>query len=103
MSEGGEVQASEQVTPEDRKEILGDRVAAAVRNGYAVESQTDYQAVMVKGKRPNHLLHFFLSVFTVFIWAIFVWIPLAIFKHEKRMVIAVDQDGNATQISKSGR
>jgi len=73
--------------------ILINAVAAEVARGARVESQSDYQAVVVRGKRPNHVLHLLLSLVTVGLW-IPVWIVLAIVKHEKRTVIRVDQCGN---------
>lgn len=104
-SEAASMEATEAapVTTEDRKEILNDRIVGAVRNGYQVESQSDFQGVMLKGKRPNHILHLILTIFTGGLWGLFVWLPLAIFKHEKRIVIVVDQQGRATQVNKSGR
>jgi len=80
----------------DRQAILAAAVAKAVRKGYRVESQGPFQAVVVKGKRPNHVLHLLLSVLTVSIWLL-VWIFLAVVKHEKRKVISVDAYGNVSQ------
>ena len=88
---------------DDRQEILSDRVTALVRKGYAVESQTGYSAVMVKGKRPSHGLHLFLTVITFGIWGVLVWLPLSILKHEKRVVVAIDQDGHLSETTKRGR
>lgn len=81
------------ITEEQRTLILNNTVAAEVGSGARVESQSDYQAVVVKGKRPNHVLHLLLSVVTVGLW-LPVWIVLAIVKHERRTVIRVDQRGN---------
>lgn len=60
-----------------------------------MESQSDYQAIIVTGKKVNHLLHFFIGVFTIGAWWLFVWLPLAIFGGEKREIIQVDDYGNA--------
>ena len=78
---------------EQRRAILASHVAAQVRKGWRVESQTDYQATLAKGHRPNHILHLILSIVTVGIWAL-VWILVALTSREKRMSISVDEFGN---------
>jgi len=60
-------------------------------------TRTDTQAILVAGHRPNHLLHFFLGVFTLSLWWIFVWLPIAIFGGEKRIVLALLPDGTVTR------
>lgn len=57
-----------------------------IRQGWRVESETDYHVVLVRGYRVNHILHLLLSLVTVGIW-IPVWILLMIFGGEKRRVI----------------
>lgn len=76
----------------ERKELLARAVANQVRQGWRVESQTDYQAVLVKGQRPNHILHLILTLVTLLVWGI-VWILVALLGGEKRMVIDVDEYG----------
>ncbi len=51
---------------------------------------------MVQGRRPNHLLHFFIGFVTLGLWWLFVWLPLTVFGGEKRQTIAVDEFGNVT-------
>ena len=80
-------------TNEERKAILAQRVATEVSLGKRIESQTDTMAVLVKGKRVNHLLHFLVGFPTVGLWWI-VWAFLAITGGEKREVITVDDYGN---------
>ena len=48
---------------------------------------------MVRGHRPNHVLHLILTLITLGVWAI-VWILVAILGGEKRKVISVDEYGN---------
>lgn len=55
----------QQPTDDQRKQALANAVAREVGNGCRVESQTDFQAVVVKGKRPSHLLHLILSLVTL--------------------------------------
>lgn len=67
-------------------ELLDAQVAQYVKWGWRVESRSDHQAVMVKGHRPNHLLHFFLTLLTLGLWAV-VWILLTAFGGEKRKTL----------------
>jgi len=80
---------------ERRKSAVASAVANEVRQGWNVQSQSDYQAVMIQyGKKPNHILHLLLTILTAGLWAI-VWIILTITsKKEKREVITVDEYGN---------
>jgi len=82
----------------DRSTQLNREVEAWVRDGYRVETQSNTQAVMLKGHRPNHILHLILTLVTLGAWAI-VWILVAIFGGEKRRLIVVDDDG-ATHVSR---
>lgn len=85
---------TQQRTSEERQEILAGAVNNAVRDGYRVESQTAHQAIVVKGRRPNHLLHLILSLLTLGLWMLFVWLPVVVFGGERRRVITVDTFGN---------
>jgi hypothetical protein len=80
-------------TPDERKALLAQAVVNWVHGGWRVESQTDFQAVMVKGRRPNHILHLILTLITLGVWAI-VWILLTVLGGEKRSVVSVDEYGN---------
>jgi len=81
------------LSPDERRAVLtrtiGNDVAMA---GWRIESQTDYQAVIVKGHRPNHILHLILTIITFGIWAI-VWILVTLIGGEKRRVVSVDEWG----------
>jgi hypothetical protein len=79
--------------PDERRALLAQRIAVAVRGGARVESQSDYQAVVVSGHRVNHVLHFLIGLLTIGLWWI-VWVALAIFGGEKRQMIQVDDWGN---------
>lgn len=80
-------------TPDERKAAIGQQIMREVAQGGRVESQGDYMAVLVYGKRVNHLLHFFVGLFTFGFWWI-VWIFMAIFGGEKRKMVQVDDFGN---------
>lgn len=80
-------------SPEQRRGILAQNVMQAVAAGARVETQSDFMAVLVSGKKVNHLLHFFIGIFTLGAWWI-VWAILAMTGGEKRAVITVDEYGN---------
>ncbi len=80
-------------TDSERKALLANTLQGQVANGARIESQGDFQAVVVRGHRVNHLLHFFIGLITLGIWWL-VWIVIAITGGEKRQMITVDQFGN---------
>lgn len=77
---------------EERKEILSRQVQQSVARGARIESQSDTMAVVVTGKKVNHVLHFLIGVVTLGIWWI-VWLILIIAGGEKRKMITVDEYG----------
>lgn len=81
-------------TIEQRKAILAQQLQMATVQGGRVESQSEFQAVIVTGKPVNHLLHFLVGVFTCGLWWI-AWLIIAITGGEKRQMITVDEFGNA--------
>ena len=85
--------AQSEKSPEERKALLANTLQGQVAGGARIESQGDFQAVVVSGHRVNHLLHFFIGLFTLGLWWI-VWFFIAIFGGEKRRMINVDQFGN---------
>ena len=58
-----------------------------------MESQTEFQAVLVEGKRINHTLHANLTIFTCLVWGI-VWAVIAATGGENRHQLIVDEFGN---------
>jgi hypothetical protein len=80
-------------TPEQRKELLARAIASEIAQGARVESQSDYQAVMIKGKGPNHVLHLILTLVTFGLWAL-VWSGVVAFGGERRRLIEIDPYGN---------
>ncbi len=78
---------------DERKEALSRAIHTQVAQGARVESQGDYQAILVKGHRPNHVLHLILGFVTLGLWWI-VWLALVLFGGEKRMSVGVDEWGN---------
>jgi hypothetical protein len=81
------------LAPATRRELLDRMVAAQIATGARVQSQGEYQAVVVHGKPVTHVLHLVLTVLTVTLWAP-VWVCVTIFGGEKRAMITVDEYGN---------
>jgi hypothetical protein len=81
-------------TDRERREELDYVVALKVQYGCRVESQSEFQAILVRGNRPNHILHFLLGFVTFFIWWLVVWLPLCIRGGETRYVLTVDEHGD---------
>ena len=86
--------ATAEVDSDERRARLAHAIAHHVRQGWRVESQTDYQATIAKGHHHSHLLHLILTIMTLGLWGLFVWLPLSMFGGEKRAVIDVDRYGN---------
>lgn len=80
-------------TTDERKEALARAIHTQVAQGARVESQSDYNAILVKGHRPNHVLHLILSLVTFGLWLL-VWLGVVVFGGEKRMAVEVDEWGN---------
>jgi hypothetical protein len=79
--------ATRREAPDERKEALRRAVSRQVFLGARVESQRDYQAILVTGNRPNHLLR----LATVGFWG-----------REHRTSVSVDESGT-TNIQKLSR
>lgn len=77
----------------ERKAILAQQVQSAAARGRRVESQSDFQAILVEGKPINHTLHAILTIFTCLVWGI-VWAVIAATGGESREMIVVDEFGN---------
>jgi hypothetical protein len=86
---------------DERKAMLAQQLQSAVARGLRIESQSDYQAVLVEGKPVNHTLHAIITIFSCGLWGI-VWIIMAITGGEKREMIVVDEFGNV-QLQKLGK
>ncbi len=80
-------------TPDERKVILAQQLQTAAARGRRIESQSEFQAVLVEGKPVNHVLHAILTIFTCLLWGI-VWAIIAATGGEKREMVVVDEFGN---------
>ena len=82
-----------QVSPEARRQALAQAIASAVvAQNARVESQSEFQAVLVTGQPVNHLLHFLIGVFTCGLWWV-IWLILALTGGTKRQLMYVDEWG----------
>ncbi len=79
-------------TAEERKRLLAQQVQTAVGRGGRIDSQSDEMAIVIYGKPVNHVLHFFIGLFTLGLWWI-VWAIMAITGGEKREMITIDEYG----------
>ena len=87
-------------TTQERRELLARLIAGQVPRGWRVESQSEFQAVLVSGRPINHVLHLILTLITCSLWGL-AWASLAFFGGEKRQIANVDEWGNIT-ISRVG-
>jgi hypothetical protein len=85
--------ASARKSAEERKELLAKQIQNAAATGARVETQSDFQAIVVRGKPVNHVLHGVLTLFTLGVWGI-VWIILALTGGENGQMLLVDEWGN---------
>ena len=92
-------------TDAERRAALDARIARELAAGASLESQTGYNAVLVAGKKVNHILHLILSVLTAGIWLI-VWALLVLTNKRRRTVLFVNEDGvvesTVTQVGTAG-
>jgi hypothetical protein len=84
--------APSSLSADERKAALDNALSVAAAKGYRVESRSDFQATIVKGHRPNHILHLILSIITLGFWLI-VWLLVGVFGGETRRTVTVHPDG----------
>ncbi len=82
-------------TTDERKDLMARRITSIIAQGLRVESQGDFQAVLVRGHRVNHILHLIITLITFGFWGV-VWIGLVVFGGEKRELVQVDEFGNVS-------
>ena len=78
-----------------RAAILEAKIVDAISKGWWVESRGQYYAVIVEGKRVNHILHLLASLLTAGLWLL-VWLYLAVFEGERRLLIYVNEQGDVS-------
>ena len=76
-----------------RKSIFENNLRSYSVSGYIIETKNDFDAVITKQNRTNHILHFILLAPTCGLW-IFPWIYLTIVnKNPERRAVWVDEYG----------
>jgi hypothetical protein len=86
--------AATRKTVDERKESLSRAVASQLGLGQRrIETQGDFNAVIVVGQPVNHVLHAIITIFSCGLWGI-VWLVLALSGGEKREMITVDEFGH---------
>ena len=81
------------MTPEQRKLTLDERLRIEEAQGWRVESRSDHQATIVKGKHMSTKLNLILTICTVGIWGI-VWFARWITGGEEHRTLTVDEYGS---------
>lgn len=82
----------------DRPRALATSIRSHVAQGWRVESQTSTDAILVRGRGCNHVLHLILTVLTFGFWAP-IWLVMWYVAREQRLSVSVDDYGN-TLVSK---
>ena len=90
------VNVPRQLSGEERRAVLAQAVQRHVLGGGRIQSQTDRDAVIIYGSKPNHILHLILTLITFFMWGL-IWIILALAQRETRVMVAVDDFGNVLE------
>jgi hypothetical protein len=91
--QGGSEVSTTRRTADERKVILAHQLQTAAARGLRIESQSDFQAVLVEGQPVNHVLHAILTIFTCLLWGI-AWAIIAATGGERRQMVVVDEFGN---------
>ncbi len=85
-------------SPTERKAILDQAFAGTLLKGGRrvagrVAGQSEYEVVLVRGRRSSHRLHLCLTILTVGLWGL-VWLGMWLAEREKREIASVDEYGN---------
>jgi hypothetical protein len=81
------------MSAEGRKATLDAALQRTGAEGWRIETRSDFQATIAKGKPLNNKLHVLLTIFTLGVWGI-VWASLAISGGIKRRMITIDDYGS---------
>ena len=81
---------------DERKAALDRQLQLQGAHGWRIETRSDFQATIARGKALNNTLHLLLTVFTLGLWGV-VWIILALTGGVKRRMITIDEFGNPVE------
>jgi hypothetical protein len=68
-------------------------ISTEVSKGWRVESQSQIQAVLAKGKPINNTLHIVFTVLTLGGWLL-IYVPILLVNRRQTKIIRVDEFGN---------
>jgi hypothetical protein len=74
-------------------------IANKIREGFTLEERNDklpFAILSKEGKRVNHPLNFFIFCITLGLWSV-AWIYLSYVSRAKKILVALDEDGNVFQ------
>ena len=83
----------EKASESEKANKLALAISTEVSKGWRVESQSQIQAVLVKGKPINNTLHIILTVLTVGFWLL-IYVPILLVNKRQTKIIRVDEFGN---------
>jgi hypothetical protein len=86
----------ELASPEMRRALLNQALMAKATRGFRVESQHDFQAVVVKPANVNHVVHLIVTLLTCGLWLL-VWLIIAMSAKTTRMIMYVDEFGQVSE------
>lgn len=81
----------------EREERLERAIQRELRDGARLESREATTAVLVRGRRVNHALHFGLSIVTLGWWLV-VWFVWARHRGFRRLTLVVAEDGSIVEL-----
>lgn len=100
-----QVEASSETEPKqqelserEQQEILDKEVNRLVLAGCRVESRSESEVVLLKGERPNHLLHLILTILSFGLWAP-VWAYLSWSRGVRRGALSIDKFGQIEMVA----
>ncbi len=82
----------EEKTSDERKALLAVNIQEKVMAGWRVESQSDFQAVLVLRRPVNRVGHLVVTIITMGLWLI-PWILIELARGDTRMLLVVDRLG----------
>jgi hypothetical protein len=88
-----EASGSGGLTDAQRKATLDERLRIEEAQGWRIESRSDTQATIVRGKHRNKTLYIILTICTAGIWGI-VWFAQWITGGEQHRTLTVDEYGS---------
>jgi hypothetical protein len=77
-------------SPERRRAALAKTINGLIAQDRRIESQSDYQAVLIHGHTPRHILHFVIGLITYGVWWI-GWLVITLTGGERREIVNVDE------------